>query len=53
MARSTVLAIIIGTYLRLIELSIAALLHDIGMTKLPPEFYKKSQALTEQERKLN
>jgi HD-GYP domain-containing protein (c-di-GMP phosphodiesterase class II) len=55
--RSTIIAIIIGTSLklqnhRLIELGVAALLHEIGMIKLPQESYTRKQTLTEQERKL-
>ncbi|MDR1318259.1 MAG: HD-GYP domain-containing protein [Treponema sp.] len=54
--RSTIIAIIIGTYLklpahRLIELGVAALLHEIGMIKLPPKTYLSSRALTPQEKK--
>ena len=56
-ARSTILAIIIGINLkfqnhRLIELGVSALLHELGMIKLPPDIYTKKTALTEQERKL-
>ena len=55
--RSTIIAIIIGTNLklqpyRLIELGIAALFHEVGMIKLPQENYTSKRALTEQERKL-
>ena len=55
--RSTIIAIIIGTALklqphRLIELGITALLHEIGMLKLPQEGYQKNKDLTEKERKL-
>jgi len=55
--RSTVIAIIIGTTLklqnyRIIELAVAALLHEVGMIKLPQDNYAKKQSLTEQERKL-
>jgi len=54
--RSTIIAIIIGTYLklpahRLIELGTAALLHETGMLKLPPQIYLNKRPLTEQERK--
>ncbi|MDR0448741.1 MAG: HD domain-containing protein [Treponema sp.] len=57
LARSAVIAIVIGAYLRLpihrlIELGIAALLHDIGMTKIPSKLHSIDRALTEQERKL-
>jgi len=56
-ARSTIIAIIIGITLklqnyRLIELAVAALLHEVGMIKLPQENYTSKGALTEQERKL-
>jgi len=56
-ARSTIIALIIGTNLklqnyRLIELGVAALLHEVGMIKLPQENYNSKRALTEQERKL-
>jgi len=55
--RSTIIALIIGTNLklqnyRLIELGVAALLHEVGMIKLPQENYNSKRALTEQERKL-
>jgi HD-GYP domain-containing protein (c-di-GMP phosphodiesterase class II) len=54
--RSTIIAIIIGTYLklpahRLIELGVAALLHEVGMIKLPPQVYLNSRPLTPQEQK--
>ncbi|MDR0503684.1 MAG: HD-GYP domain-containing protein [Treponema sp.] len=54
--RSTILAIIIGTYIklpnhRLIELGIAALLHEIGMFKLPLSYYLSQRPLTSQEQK--
>jgi HD-GYP domain-containing protein (c-di-GMP phosphodiesterase class II) len=54
--RSTIIAIIIGTYLklpahRLIELGVAALLHEIGMLKLPPQVDLSKRPLTPQERK--
>ncbi|MDR0290535.1 MAG: HD-GYP domain-containing protein [Treponema sp.] len=56
-ARSTIIALIIGMNLklqnyRLIELGVAALLHEIGMIKLPQEVFLKKGILTEQERKL-
>jgi HD-GYP domain-containing protein (c-di-GMP phosphodiesterase class II) len=40
--KSTIIAVVMGSYLklpahRLIELGIAALLHEIGMVKLPPQ----------------
>jgi HD-GYP domain-containing protein (c-di-GMP phosphodiesterase class II) len=54
--RSTVIAIIIGYHLklpvhRLIELGVAAMLHEIGMLQLSPQTYLKHQALTVIERK--
>jgi len=54
--RSAILAIIIGTYLklpnhRLIELGISALLHEIGMFKLPAAIYLSQRPLTPQEQK--
>jgi len=54
--KSTIIAIIIGSYLklpahRLIELGVAALLHEIGMIKLPPQIYLSKRALQPQERK--
>jgi HD-GYP domain-containing protein (c-di-GMP phosphodiesterase class II) len=56
-ARSTIIAIIIGTNLklqnyRLIEVGVAALLHEVGMIKLPQDIYASKRALTDQERKL-
>jgi len=55
--RSTIIAIIIGATLklqnyRIIELAVSALLHEVGMIKLPQENYASKRALTEQERKL-
>lgn len=54
--QSTVYAIIIGLQLKmpsfkLIELAIACLLHEIGMTRLPPKIYLGNTPLTPQERK--
>jgi len=54
--RSTIIAVIIGSYLklpnhRLIELGVAALLHEIGMLKLPPQLYMSNRPLSPQERK--
>ena len=54
--RSTILAIIIGTYLklpnhRLIELGVAALLHESGMLKLPSHIYLSVRPLNPQEKK--
>ena len=54
--KSTIISIIIGFYLklpnhRLIELGVAALLHEIGMIKLPPQVYLSNRSLQPQERK--
>jgi HD-GYP domain-containing protein (c-di-GMP phosphodiesterase class II) len=53
---STIIAIIIGTYLklpnhRLIELGIAALVHEIGMIKLPSRIYYSDKILSNEEKK--
>jgi HD-GYP domain-containing protein (c-di-GMP phosphodiesterase class II) len=54
--KATIISIIIGFYLklpnhRLIELGVAALLHEIGMIKLPPQIYLSRRPLQPQERK--
>jgi HD-GYP domain-containing protein (c-di-GMP phosphodiesterase class II) len=54
--RSTILAIIIGSYLklpnhRLIELGVASLVHEAGMLKLPSDIYLNQRALNPQEQK--
>jgi len=54
--RSTILSIVIGTHLkmpnyRLIELGVAALLHEAGMLKLPQHVYLTQRALTPVEQK--
>jgi len=54
--RSTILAIIIGTYIklpshRLIELGVAALLHEVGMLKLPTQIYLSDRPLNAHELK--
>jgi HD-GYP domain-containing protein (c-di-GMP phosphodiesterase class II) len=54
--KTTIISIIIGSYLklpnhRLIELGVAALLHEIGMIKLPPQIYLSKRPLQPQERK--
>ena len=54
--KSTIISIIIGSYLklpahRLIELGVAALLHEIGMIKLPSQIYLSKRPLQPQERK--
>jgi len=55
--RSTIISIIIGSYLKLpnhklIELGIAALMHEIGMLKLPSQIYLNDRPLTAQEQKV-
>jgi len=54
--KSTIIAIIIGNYLklpshRLIDLGVAALLHEIGMLKLPPQVYLSRRPLQPHEHK--
>jgi len=54
--RSTIISIIIGTYLklpnyRLIELGVAALMHEAGMLKLPSNTYLSQRALSAAEQK--
>jgi len=54
--RSTIIAIIIGSYLkipnyRLIELGVASLMHEAGMLKLPSNVYLSERALSPQEHK--
>jgi len=54
--RSTVLAIVLGSYLklpphRLIELGVAAVVHEIGMVRLPPQLYMAGRELNQAERK--
>jgi len=54
--RSTVLAIVLGGHIklpphRLIELGVAAVLHEIGMVRLPPQLYMADRRLSDQERK--
>jgi HD-GYP domain-containing protein (c-di-GMP phosphodiesterase class II) len=53
---STILAIIIGSYLkltshRLIELGVAAVLHETGMLKLEARIYMNTDALSREEQK--
>jgi HD-GYP domain-containing protein (c-di-GMP phosphodiesterase class II) len=55
-AKSTILAIIIGSYLqlpahRLIELGVAAVFHEAGMIRLPSQLYLNRRSLTPRERK--
>jgi len=52
--RSTVLAVVLGTQIklpphRLIELGVAAVLHEIGMVRLPPQLYMADRPLTQVE----
>lgn len=54
--KSTIIAVVMGSYLklpvhRLIELGTAALLHEIGMVKLPPQLYMTNKPLAPQEKK--
>ena len=54
--KSAIISIIIGYYLklaphRLIELGVAALLHEIGMARLPPKIYLTNRPLQNNERK--
>lgn len=56
-ARSIIVSLTIGEALklpnfRLIELGIAAMLHEIGMMKIPRQVHDKSTALTDSEKKL-
>ncbi|MDR2467748.1 MAG: HD-GYP domain-containing protein [Spirochaetaceae bacterium] len=52
--RSTLISLVIGIYLklpihRLIELGAAALVHEIGMAKLPPQVYLSREKLSQKE----
>jgi HD-GYP domain-containing protein (c-di-GMP phosphodiesterase class II) len=52
--KSTIISLIIGLYLklpnhRLIELGIAALLHEVGMLKIPSQTYLSSRPLSSKE----
>jgi HD-GYP domain-containing protein (c-di-GMP phosphodiesterase class II) len=54
--KSCILSIVLGSYLKfqphkLIELGVAALLHEIGMVRLPPQLYMTERQLTPQEKK--
>jgi len=54
--RSTIIAIVIGSYLklppyRMIELGISSILHEAGMLKLPAQTYLTDRQLTAQEQK--
>ena len=53
---TTIIALIIGKYMKmpthkLVELGVAALLHDIGMLLVPQELYLRPDTLTENEKK--
>jgi HD-GYP domain-containing protein (c-di-GMP phosphodiesterase class II) len=55
--KSTIIALILGFHLklpphRLIELGVAALLHEVGMIKLPAKIYLSSRPLAPVERKM-
>jgi HD-GYP domain-containing protein (c-di-GMP phosphodiesterase class II) len=55
--KSTIIAIIIGSFVklpphRLIELGVAALLHEAGMIQLPSQIYMSDRTLSLQEKKL-
>ena len=55
MVRTSILSLIIGKYLKipthkLIDLGVAALLHDIGMLMVPEELYLRPGSLTEDEK---
>jgi HD-GYP domain-containing protein (c-di-GMP phosphodiesterase class II) len=54
---SMIISMIIGLYLKLpekrvVELGVAALLHEIGMLKIPPKVYLKKEELTANEWKM-
>jgi HD-GYP domain-containing protein (c-di-GMP phosphodiesterase class II) len=54
--RSAIIAIIIGSYLklppyRMIELGVASLLHEVGMLKLPSQIYLSQRPLNANEQK--
>jgi HD-GYP domain-containing protein (c-di-GMP phosphodiesterase class II) len=54
--KSTILSIVIGSYLklagyRLIELGIAAIFHEAGMIRLPPAVYMNKRGLNDEERR--
>ena len=55
--KSTAIAVIIGTYIklpphRLLELGVAALLHEAGMIQFPPQIFLSNQPLNNEDRKL-
>jgi len=54
--KSTIIAVVIGSHLklpqhRLIELGVAALLHEAGMTRLQPDIYMNERPLSPEEQK--
>ncbi|MDR2094712.1 MAG: HD-GYP domain-containing protein [Treponema sp.] len=54
--KTMIISIVIGSYFnlptnRLIDLGIAAILHEIGMFKLPPQIYQSKRSLSPKERK--
>jgi HD-GYP domain-containing protein (c-di-GMP phosphodiesterase class II) len=54
--KTCILSIVIGSYLKLqsfkiIELGVTALLHEIGMVRLPPQLYMTDKPLSPQEKK--
>ena len=55
--RTAITSIVIGTYIklpphRLIDLGVAALLHEVGMLKVPSQVYLSNRQLTDNERKV-
>jgi HD-GYP domain-containing protein (c-di-GMP phosphodiesterase class II) len=55
--RTAIFSMIIGNYLklpvhRMIELGVAALIHEIGMARLPSEVYRTRSALTAREKQM-
>lgn len=55
-AKSTILSIIFGTYLKLnndslIDLGVAALVHELGMINISSQVYQSTQPLTREERR--
>jgi HD-GYP domain-containing protein (c-di-GMP phosphodiesterase class II) len=55
--KSTIISLIIGLYLklpthRLIELGVAALLHEVGMLQVPSQMYLSSRALSPKEHRV-
>ncbi|MDR2194881.1 MAG: HD-GYP domain-containing protein [Treponema sp.] len=54
--KSSIIALVIGLYLKLpthqlIELGIAAVVHEIGMIKIPPQVYMSRHPLMQQEKR--